>query len=610
MSQVSRRTIRRRETGALQILEEAFHLLRSADVACFWTFYLGAVPFALGMLYFVADMSRSSLAQRDAAFVAVAMTALYFWMRYTQAKFCAGLWRTLSPGSERPTSRRDRFASLAAMWLLQALHLPILVIAAFFAIPLGWVVATWQNLSVLALTQDHGGRPLRELLLKSIRFSHHEWAQNHAILLIFFFISLFTWVNIVATCVLVPGFWKSLFGVENIFTLNPIAAVMNTTFILGTFLLMQLVIVPLMLATYVLRCFYADSRRSGADLLSRLETCRSKREREQRRVHGSLARVPLIILAALSLAGMGMTTATPAGAAEAEAEAGAEAGAETEAETEAVTPVGLQSPVEDRSEQFRRGITETLEQKKYQWQLSRRALAMEGEDEQSWLALRINEIADSAKKLVDAAGEWFEKTMRRLMERNRSSGGDKDPDLSFFRELSSGVSLALVGLILGLLVWLGFILYRKHLNREKVEVVDEGVSAPIDLASEDIVASQLHEEEWLRLAREQIEKGEERLAVRALFLATLAHLGDRGLLKIARFKSNRDYRGELARRGRNLGELRGAFDENTTLFERVWYGMHRLGEGSIDFYLKNHETIARESAKGGGPVLPLTGGRK
>lgn len=593
MSKVSRRTTRRRrETGALQILEEAFHLLRSADVACFWTFYLGAVPFALGMLYFIADMSRSSLAQRDAAFVAVIMAALYFWMRYTQAKFCAGLWRTLSPGSERPTSRRDRFASLAALWLLQALHLPILVVGGFFAIPLGWIIAAQQNLSVLALTHDHGGRPLRELLLKSIRFSHHEWAQNHAILLIFFFISLFTWVNIVATCVLVSGFGKSLFGVENVFTLNPIAAVMNTTFILGSFLLMQLVIVPLMLATYVLRCFYADSRSSGADLLSRLATCRAKREKEQRREQGSLARVPLIALAALSLAGMGMTSATPAAAADAE------------------TPVALERPVEDRSEQFRSGITETLEQKKYQWQLSRRALAMEGEEEQSWLALRINEIADSAKKLVDAAGEWFEKTMRRLMERNRSSGGKKDPDLSFFRELSSGVSLSLVGLILGLLVWLGFILYRKHLNREKVEVVDEGVSAAIDLASEDIVATQLHEDEWLRLAREQIEKGEERLAVRALFLATLAHLGDRGLLKIARFKSNRDYRSELAMRGRNLGELRGAFDENTTLFERVWYGMHRLGEGSIDFYLKNHETIARESTKGAGPVLPLTGGKQ
>lgn len=593
MSKVIRRTTRRRrETGALQILEEAFHLLRSADVACFWTFYLGAVPFALGMLYFVADMSRSSLAERDAAFVAVVMAALYFWMRYTQAKFCAGLWQTLSPGSRPPVVGRDRFARLSALWLLQALHLPILVFGAFFAIPLGWVIASQQNFSVLALTHDHGGRPLRELLLKSIRFSHHEWAQNHAILLIFFFVSLFTWVNIVATCVLVPGFGKSLFGIETIFTLNPIAAVMNTTFIFGSLLLMQLVIVPLLLSTYVLRCFYADSRRSGADLLSRLATCRVKRELEQRREQGALARLPLIALAALSLAGTGAINAGMVDAAEGD------------------VSVAVESAGEERSEQFRREITETLEQKKYQWQLSRRALAREGEEEESWLSLRINEIADSAKKLVDAAGDWFEKTMRRLMERNRADSGDKNPDLSFFKELSSGVSLALVGLILGLLVWLGFTLYRKHLNRERVEVVDEGVSAPIDLASEDIVATQLHEDEWLRLAREQIGKGEERLAVRALFLATLAHLGDRGLLKIARFKSNRDYRSELAMRGRNLGELRSAFDENTTLFERVWYGMHRLGEGSIDFYLKNHETISGESTKAAGPVLPLTGGKK
>ncbi len=606
MSKVSRRTTRRRrETGALQILEEAFHLLRSADVTCFWTFYLGAVPFALGTLYFVADMSRSSLAQRDAAFVAVVMVALYFWMRYSQAKFCAGLWRTLSPGAERVTTRRERFASVAALSLLQALHLPIFVVGAFFAIPLGWVIATQQNFSVLALTQDHGGRPLRELLLKSIRFSHHEWAQNHAILLIFFFVSLFTWANIVATCVLVPGFGKSLFGVENVFTLSPIAAVTNTTFILGSLLLMQMVIVPLMLATYVLRCFYADSRSSGADLLSRLATCREERERTMRREQGVAgrsvagpgiaARLPLIVLALLWLAGAGMTRA-------------AEGGTKSPA-VENVDPA--ESPPDDRSEQFRNEITETLEQKKYQWQLSRRALAIEGEEEQSWIAMRIKEIADSAKKLVDAAGEWFDQTMRRLMERSRSgSGGDKDPDFGFFKGLSSGVSLALVGLIVGLLIWLGFVLYRTHLNRVKVEITDEGVSAVIDLASEDIVATQLHEDEWMRLAREQIEKGDERLAVRALFLATLAHLGDKGLLKIARFKSNRDYRSELALRARNLGNLRSAFDENTTLFERVWYGMHQLGEGSIDFYLKNHESIARESRKGAGPALPLTGGRK
>ena len=56
MSKVNRRKHRRpSEVGALQILEEAFHLTRSLDVKFFWVFYLGAVPFAVGFLYFVAD---------------------------------------------------------------------------------------------------------------------------------------------------------------------------------------------------------------------------------------------------------------------------------------------------------------------------------------------------------------------------------------------------------------------------------------------------------------------------------------------------------------------------------------------------------------------------
>ncbi|NLT69787.1 MAG: DUF4129 domain-containing protein [Verrucomicrobiaceae bacterium] len=588
---MSRRTTRRhRETGSIQILEEAFHLLCRAGVSCYWSYYLGAVPFALGTLYFVADMSRSGFAQRDAAFVAVVMTALYFWMRYCQAKFCARLWWTLNPEAAAAPPRRGRFAGLAALFLLQAFSLPVLVIAAFFAIPLGWAVAMQQNFSVLALTRDTGGRPLRELLLQSLRFAHHEWAQNHGILLIFFFVSLFTWVNIVASCVLLSGFGKSLFGMENIFTLNPIAAMMNTTFLLGSFLLMQLGIVPMLLATYTLRCFYADSRGTGADLLSRLATCRDQREAAREGERGatgggtrtSVARVGLLVFAAVSFVAL---AGEPVAAAEDESAVG----------ESAVVP---ESALSGRSERFRGEITETLEQKKYQWQLSRRALAVEGEEtERSWIALRIEEIAASAKQLVDTAGKWFDDMMRRLLDKDRvGRGGGREPDFRFFKELSSGFSLALVVLLLGLLVWLALVLYRKHRSRVSTEIVEEGESARIDLASEDIVATQLHEEEWMRLAREQIRKGDERLAVRALFLATLAHLGDRGLLKIARFKSNRDYRGELAMRARTRSALRDAFDENTTLFERVWYGMHRLGEGSIDFYLKNHETISRESA--------------
>lgn len=581
MSKVIRRARRKQgETGALQILEEAFHLVRSLELRHFWTFYSGAVPYALGFLYFAADMSRSSFAERDAAFAALVMVVLYFWKRYCQAKFCAGLWDVLNPVRVRSSiGPLERFGSIVALFLLHAFHVPLLVIGFFFVLPLGWILAAQQNVNVLALTHDHGGRPFRSIFGKSLLYSHHQWAQNHALLIVLFFVSVFTWVNLVATCILVPGLGKSLFGIETIFSLTPRAAVMNTTFLLGSFLLLQMAITPLMNAAYVLRCFYAEARETGADLLSRLATSRERRIRELEKEKGG---VPGFVVLLVLVIGFCVD------------------GARAEEKSE------LQSAGENaRVEQLRRSIAETLEQKQYQWQFSRRVVETENEEQDTWLGRRIEEIAQSARKILAAVEDWFEAALKRMMEREMPDGDfNNEKSFKFFKEISSTASLVLMALILGLLIWLSMALYRKHRQDEKPVDSSEGVSGLIDLTSEDIVASQLQEEEWLRLAREQIERGEQRLAVRALFLATLAHLGEKGLLKIARFKSNRDYRGELGIRAKNLDTLRIAFDENLTLFERVWYGLHSIGQGSVDFYLRNHETISRETRKAGRGAIP------
>jgi hypothetical protein len=89
-----------------------------------------------------------------------------------------------------------------------------------------------------------------------------------------------------------------------------------------------------------------------------------------------------------------------------------------------------------------------------------------------------------------------------------------------------------------------------------------------------VTAAQLPEDDWLKLAREMMEKGEFRLAMRALYLAGLAHLAQRELVSIARFKSNRDYEREVRRRARGHPDLCTAFTENVTDFDRVWYGLH------------------------------------
>jgi hypothetical protein len=576
-SKAHRRVRRKRtESGALQILEEAFHLVRTLDPAAFCWYAAGAVPWAVGLLYFAADMGRSSLAGRDAAFAAVAMTLLWMWMRFTQAKFGAALWDRLNPGHRPDQGIAGRARALAALWFLQAFQIPMVAVGLFFAIPLGWILATQQNLSVLALTRSHGDRPLRNLLGTAIRYSHDQWAQNHGLLLIFFFVFLFTEINLVSTCIILPGLAKAVFGIESVFTLAPTVATSNTTFVLGTLLLTQLAIMPLYHAAYGLRCFYAGSRTSGADLLGRLAECREKRGIEDRRDRAALGRVAGVIF----LLGCGV----PGLAA---AEASGDAGARVEASA---------APVD--ADRFRSEVSETLEQKKYQWQLSRRSLEGEVEAGDSWLGQRLEEIADSVKRALKQVDDWIEDSIKRFFEQDQgASRRGRDEGAGFLKTLGSTGSLVLVVVILALILWLALVMYRRYRGQERVELPDEGGGGPIDLESEDIVATQLHEEEWLRLAREQIGKGEERLAIRALFLATLAHLGERGLLKIARFKSNRDYRNELLLRARSLAELRRAFDENTALFERVWYGLHPPGSGTVEGYLRNHGLIAEESTK-------------
>jgi len=83
-------------------------------------------------------------------------------------------------------------------------------------------------------------------------------------------------------------------------------------------------------------------------------------------------------------------------------------------------------------------------------------------------------------------------------------------------------------------------------------------------------AEQLPEDGWTKLARELLERGELRLALRAFYLASLARLAERNLISLAKFKSNRDYEQELRRRGHSFPDMLALFSENVGVFDRIW----------------------------------------
>ena len=99
------------------------------------------------------------------------------------------------------------------------------------------------------------------------------------------------------------------------------------------------------------------------------------------------------------------------------------------------------------------------------------------------------------------------------------------------------------------------------------------------------------EDEWLKLAGELLNQGDLRLALRAFYLATLAHLAAREIVSIARFKSNHDYEREVSRRARGSPDLHAAFTANVVSFDRVWYGLYDVTAEMLAQFRSNYERI-------------------
>jgi hypothetical protein len=112
-----------------------------------------------------------------------------------------------------------------------------------------------------------------------------------------------------------------------------------------------------------------------------------------------------------------------------------------------------------------------------------------------------------------------------------------------------------------------------------------------DLASEEITANQLPDNEWSALAREKMASGEFRQAQRALFLAILSYLASHRLIVVERWKSNTDYEKELGHKAKHLSELPTLFAQSRLGFERCWYGANNVTLEDLENYNTIYERI-------------------
>ena len=242
-----------RPKSALDLCEEAVHLLRSAPVAVVATYYLGSVPFVLGLLFFWADMSSSATAREHAIWSAFGLTLLYLWMLTWQSVFAQGL-RTAVAGGDTVGVNWGEWRRIAAFQTaVQPMKLVALPVAAGLLIPFPEVYAFFHNAS------------LSDSKASALRLARLWTRQNLTFLAILALMSIVVFINTGMAIMMLPYLAKMLLGIDTVFTRSPYTF-LNTTFLAIVSGLSYLILNPFVKAFYVLRCFYGESLTTAEDL--------------------------------------------------------------------------------------------------------------------------------------------------------------------------------------------------------------------------------------------------------------------------------------------------------------------------------------------------------
>ncbi len=163
-------------------------------------------------------------------------------------------------------------------------------------------------------------------------------------------------------------------------------------------------------------------------------------------------------------------------------------------------------------------------------------------------------LKDVLKKAFAAVGDWLDSLF--------SSGSKEPAPDSWIPHVAPAAAWSLGiggGLLLVFLLWM--VIRRRPASAS-------APSAGVRLGGEGMPdALSQPADSWERLAEQFVREGQWRLALRALYLALLVTLHQRGTIRYERERTNGDYVGALAG-----GPVREPFARLTLLFDRAWYG--------------------------------------
>lgn len=546
------------DASALDLIEESVHLLRLAPSGMLAGYYFGSVPFVLGLLYFWADMSRNAFAAGYCGPSALGLALLFAWMKYRHAVFAEALFARISrtPAPRRTLTQKARIT--AVQTCIHSAGMIMLPIAAVITAPFAWAYAFFQNAS---LPPDDETYTLKSVCGQAWEQAKSRPAQNHLILSILSLFGLFVFLNTASAVYFLPRLLKSILGIETIFTMS-IHTVLNSTFLTAVTCMTWLFMDPLIKALYVLRSFYGRSLKSGEDIRVELRAVAAKKS-----AAGNIAAALLFFLILM-----------PGGPVD------ARAGQDTSHENPAISN-------ERRSaESLDRVIQEVVKEREFAWRMPREKAEKENEESGmiasffEWLGDELGKIGKMFGKFFRTVNKWLDELLPKPNPVNPSFGDKWMPSV---RTLLYAL-LSVLAVLLAMLLWK--ILEKRKASPEEAAATEIAPDKP-DLADEEVQADALQTDEWLALAGDLAAEGSLRLALRAVYLGTLAFLAEHQMIAVARHKSNREYELELRRRAHDLTEAVALFSGGVTLFDSVWYGKREVTEDDLKQFSGDYKRI-------------------
>jgi hypothetical protein len=532
------------QKSALRIIEETVHLLRTAPGLLLSVYYLGSVPFVLGLLYFWADMSRSPNANEYSAAAALGLAFLFVWMKVWQSIFALRVHDRISGGMPHSRSLGQLASITTTQTLIQATRFIVMPVAALLAIPFGYCYAFYHNAAVYDGQDSQNFKPTCQWAWRQAKL----WPrQNHLLIAIFWLFGLVVLLNVSMATLIIPQLLKSLLGVESVFTLGGVAVLVNSTFWIAMLGVTYLLLDPFVKTAYVVRCFYGSALGSGADLKTELNRILNPGVK-------IIAGLLIVVFCTTPVRSIAQTPAT-------------------------VAP-----------DQLDQSIEEIMSRPEFSWRMPRETADQKEPESRGPLEAALKWLLDTITKGIKTIKGWITSFIDWLESLLPESKGQP---VSGDKNWKTPVRIVLLLLLFLFLAIMAFIFIRIW-QRRRVKLVETISTSAIpvpDLTDEKVKADDLSTNRWLSLAGELADKGELRLAMRALYLATLAHLADHEMITIESYKSNREYEDELKRRAHEHRELISIFSNSLNVFERAWYGMYQIAHSEFDSFSLNQKRI-------------------